>query len=256
MELKHQRGIITGGSDGIGLAMATLFAEQGASLWLIGRNEEKLKSARAMIIASHDVEVEISSVDLADRRDLMKSMDHIKAIWPEIDFLVNNAGTAVFKGIDSVAVEDYDHLFNLNVQATVFMIQSLLPAFNKEGASIINISSYFSDRIIPGTPSSIYSATKGAINSLTKALSVELGPGIRVNAIAPGTIETALVRSNFSKMLPERKAAFDQHIQTNFAMKTIGQPKDVAEMALFLSSAKAKWITGGIFAVDGGLSAT
>jgi NAD(P)-dependent dehydrogenase (short-subunit alcohol dehydrogenase family) len=109
--------------------------------------------------------------------------------------------------------------------------------------------------MLPDRPSTAYSLTKGAIESFTKALAYELGPnGVRVNAIAPGTITTPQVERNYNQLNDEAKNRFDTMIQTIYPLQTIGEPNDIASISVFLASNQAKWITGGIFPVDGGLT--
>lgn len=109
--------------------------------------------------------------------------------------------------------------------------------------------------MLPDRPSTAYSLTKGAIESFTKALAFELGPSsVRVNAIAPGTVTTPQVEKNLEKLDSDAKDRFKSMIQSNYPLQTIGEPKDIANMAVFLASDQAKWITGGIFPVDGGLT--
>jgi NAD(P)-dependent dehydrogenase (short-subunit alcohol dehydrogenase family) len=253
--LKDQFAVITGGSDGIGKAIATLFATHGARLWLIGRNANKLLQVQEEL-KTHGSEVRFTCADISIDKEWERVCQDIKQQWPLINILVNNAGIAAFTPFEQVKKEHYHLQFDLNVKAAIFFSQLLLPNLLAACGNIINISSYFSDRLLPNTPSSIYSASRGAINSFTKALALELGPYVRVNAIAPGTIATALVASNLEKMSAERKREFERHIHTNYPMKCIGKAEHIAEMALFLASQKAEWITGSIFPVDGGLSVT
>jgi NAD(P)-dependent dehydrogenase (short-subunit alcohol dehydrogenase family) len=120
---------------------------------------------------------------------------------------------------------------------------------------VINISSYFARRMLPDRPSTAYSLTKGALESFTKALAFELGPrGVRVNAIAPGSVATPQLEENLQRLDEYAKDRFKAMIQSIYPLQTIGEPDDVANMAVFLASEKAKWITGGIFPVDGGLT--
>ena len=121
--------------------------------------------------------------------------------------------------------------------------------------NVINISSTSAHRLIPGRPASVYAMTKGGLNSLTKALALELGPlGVRVNAIAPGTIKTPLTLKMIASFSEERKAAYDEFVRQSFALGRLGEPDDVARLAVQLASTESKWITGSVFIVDGGLS--
>lgn len=253
--MRNRNVVITGASDGIGKAIARLFAANGANTWLIGRDPRKLQEL-AEELAVYETSIQISALNLCDWNELMRVTASINERWERLDLLVNNAGAANFKALETIGLQDYDQHFDLNVRAPLFLIKQLLPSLTMARGNVVNLSSYFSDRMLPNIPSALYSATKGALNSITKALALELGPHVRVNAIAPGSVLTKLVEKNLSEMSPQKRAAFDMHIKTNYPMKTMGQPQDIAEMVLFLASEKACWITGGIFPVDGGLTTT
>ena len=139
--------------------------------------------------------------------------------------------------------------------AVFFLTQRLLPHL-RAGASIINISSYFAGKMIPKRPSSVYSLSKGALNSLTKSLAFELGPrGIRVNAIAPGTIDTTMRRRSIENLPAAAQTALQAYVESSYPLGRIGRPEDVAGMAVHLAGDEAAWTSGGIFAVDGGYTA-
>jgi NAD(P)-dependent dehydrogenase (short-subunit alcohol dehydrogenase family) len=143
----------------------------------------------------------------------------------------------------------------LNLVAPYLLTQHLLPALSAPTASVLNISSTSAHRLIPGRPASVYAMTKGGLNSLTKALALELGSrGVRVNAIAPGTIDTALTRNLIASFTPERRAEYERFVQQSFALGRLGTVEDVAAAAVYLASADAKWVTGTVLIVDGGLS--
>src|SRR5690606_13295793 len=143
----------------------------------------------------------------------------------------------------------------LNMLAPYLLTQRLLPMLAGSQGSVINISSTSAHRLIPGRPASVYAMTKGALNSLTKALALELGPqGVRVNAIAPGTINTPLTQKMIASFSPERKLEYDKFVRQSFALGRLGEPQDVAQLAVHLASQDANWITGSVFIVDGGLS--
>ena len=156
---------------------------------------------------------------------------------------------------ETVSEAQFQHSFALNVTAAFFLTQRLLPHFGAN-ASVINISSYFANKMIPKRPSSLYSLSKGALNSLTKSLAFELGPrGIRVNAIAPGTVDTAMRRRTVDNLPEAAKAELQAYVQRSYPLGRIGRPEDLAGIAVYLASDEAAWTSGGIFAVDGGYTA-
>lgn len=252
--LSNKRAVITGGSDGIGLGIANAFAQNGASVLLVARDENKLRKA-ASDLSSIGVEVKVLSADMSDALVVKKTAEDILNFWPEIDILVNNAGVARFTPFTETTELDLDAHLNLNVKAPYLLTQSLFGAIEARQGCVINISSYFSHRMLPGRPSTAYSLTKGAIDAFTKALAYEAGPrGVRVNAIAPGTVNTPLVQANIDRLSAEGKAKFTEMIQTIYPLGRVGEPDDVSGAAVFLASDQARWITGAIMAVDGGLT--
>lgn len=252
--LKGKRAVITGGSEGIGFAIAEAFVKNGADVLLISRDEEKLLKAKGYLSAYNE-SVAILSSDLSDLIKIPELAKTILTTFGDVDILVNNAGMAVFDVIENVSPSQLDHIIKLNVRAPYILTQQLLPSLLKTKGNIINLSSYFSHRMIPGRYSTAYSLTKGAMDSFTKALACELGPhGIRVNAIAPGSVKTPLFNSAMDKMAGEQRETFSSNIKTIYPLGHIGEPDDIGAAALFLASEGARWITGSILSVDGGLT--
>lgn len=249
-----QNAVITGGSDGLGLAIATAFAAEGANLWLIARNAGKLAAAAEFLKAS-GVTVRTTSADLTQPAAAGQVGDEITRSWDRLDVLVNNAGMARFTSYSDVTAEEIESQVQLNLLAPYLLTQRLLPLLVKAQGNVINISSTSAHRLIPGRPASVYAMTKGGINSLTKALALELGPqGVRVNAIAPGTVKTPLTQKMIAGFSAERKAEYDKFVQQSFALGRLGEPEDVAHLAVHLASKEAKWTTGSVLIIDGGLS--
>lgn len=252
--LKNRKAVITGGSDGIGLAIASAFAAEGADLWLVARNAEKLAAA-AESLKALGVHVTFTAADLTDSAAAGRVAGEIAEAWDALDVLVNNAGMARFSSFADVTPDEMQAQVQLNLLSPYLLTQRLLPRLVAAQGSVINISSTSAHRLIPGRPASVYAMTKGGLNSLTKALALELGPQrVRVNAIAPGTIKTPLTQAMIAAFSEERKAAYDQFVQQAFALGRLGEPEDVAHLAVYLASAEAKWTTGSVFIIDGGLS--
>ena len=253
MKFQGKKVLITGGSDGIGKAMAKAFHNEGADVWIIGRNKEKLHQVQDELMGN--AEVRISSVDLLNPNDVDALIEEVKTAWENFDVLINNAGIGIFKPIDILTSTEIQTMLQLNVTTPFSLIQGLHKAINA-GGSVINISSYLANRMMPHLPTSVYSATKGAINSMTKSLAMELGPKVRINAIAPGTVITEMSQKNISKLPEEQQANMRAYIQQHYPMKQAGKPNDLVGAALFLASNQASWITGVVLDVDGGFQVT
>ncbi|MBZ9808532.1 MULTISPECIES: SDR family NAD(P)-dependent oxidoreductase [unclassified Mesorhizobium] len=256
MRLSGKRALVTGGSDGIGLAVADAFLREGAEVLIIGRDIGKLEAARETLTAFHpNGAVETLSADLATRPGVAAVVELVKESGRPLDILVNNAGVAYLVPFETVSIDQFQQSFALNVATAFFLTQGLLPHL-PVGASVINISSYFANKMIPNRPSSLYSLSKGALNSLTKSLAFELGPrGIRVNAIAPGTVDTAMRRRTVDNLPSQAKVELEAYVERSYPLGRIGRPEDLAGIAIYLASDEAAWTSGGIFAVDGGYTA-
>jgi len=253
-QLAGKTALITGGSDGIGFAIAKAFAEHGANLVILGRDEQKMMQRRQQL-RQYDVDIFCIAKDITDKEALSEIHKQIDRKKLQINILVNNAGIARFVSFRDTNETLLDYHLNLNVKVPYLLTQIFLDDLIASQGNVINISSYFSKRMLPDRPSTAYSMTKGAIESFTKALAYELGPnGVRVNSIAPGTITTPQVKRNYDQLNDEAKNRFDTMIQTIYPLQTIGAPDDIANISVFLASHQAKWITGGIFPVDGGLT--
>lgn len=252
--LMNKTAIITGGSDGIGFAIAKAFAAQGANLILIGRDKEKLNHRKELLKQS-GVTIHALAVDISNKDSIAELVEQVRVQNIKINIVVNNAGIARFVPFADTDIGVLDYHLNLNLKAPYLLTQAFLADLFDSQGNVINVSSYFARRMLPDRPSTAYSATKGAIESFTKALAFELGPkGVRVNAIAPGTIATQQVADNMERLDNRAKERFNAMINTIYPLQTIGEPNDIANMAVFLASDQAKWVTGGIFPVDGGLT--
>lgn len=254
MLLANKNAVITGGSDGIGLGIAESFAEHGANLILIGRDIEKLKKAKAEA-SWHGTSVHIITSDLSDVNTIKALSAEILTIFPKVDILVNNAGVGKFTPFQETDLSLFDQHLNLNVKAPYLLTQALLPSLIETKGNIINISSYFAHRMLYGRTTTAYSLTKGAINSFTKSLAFEIGHlGVRVNAIAPGSVQTPQFERNLHSLTDDGQKAFHSMIKNIYPLGKIGTIEDIGKSAVFLASDQASWVTGAIFAIDGGLT--
>ena len=249
--LRNKTALVTGASRGIGRATAAALAEAGAHVLVhYGRSSQEAASLVDSIRAKGG-RAEAIRADLATTDGATSLAKEVRSIGGErLDVLVCNAGVSKSATIRDHTIEDFDNLFATNVRSPFFLIQQVLPILG-QGSNIVLISS-LAARTVVGTPDldnrSIlaYASTKGAIETLVKNFAAILGPrGIRVNAVAPGVIETDT--SNFTKTEAGREVTLAMQ-----ALKRIGQPEDVAEVVAFLASDAARWVTGASIPVDGG----
>ena len=249
--LQNKTALVTGASRGIGRATAVALAEAGAhALVHYGRSIQEAESVVAGI-RSHGGRADAIRADLGTPDGATLLAKEVRSIVGErLDVLVSNAGIGKAATIKDHTVADFDNLFATNVRGPFFLVQQLLPILG-EGSNIVVISS-LGARAVAGKPGldnpSIlaYAATKGALETLVKNWAAILGPqGIRVNAVAPGVIDTDM--SAFTKTEAGREVALGMQ-----ALKRIGKPEDVADVVAFLASAAARWITGASIPVDGG----
>jgi 3-oxoacyl-[acyl-carrier protein] reductase len=247
----NKTALVTGASRGIGRATALALAERGARVLVhYGRSVEEAQSV-VESIHSKGGRADALRADLGTPEGATLLANQVRSIvGNQLDVLVSNAGISKAATIKDHTVEDFDNLFATNVRGPFFLVQQLLPILS-EGSNIIVISSLGAHSAVgkPGleNPSLLaYASTKGALETLVRNWAAILGPqGIRVNAVAPGVIDTDM--SNFTKTEAGRKAALGMQ-----ALKRIGKPEDVADVVAFLASDAARWITGASIPVNGG----
>src|SRR6202522_1392062 len=249
--LENKTALVTGASRGIGRATASALADAGAHVPVhYGRSAQEAQSLVAEIQTKGGRATAISvDLETPDGGSLLAKQVR-SIVGDRLDVLVLNAGISKSARIADYAVEDFDSLFAVNVRSSFFLVQQLMPILG-EGSNIIVISSLGAHAVVgkPGleNPSILaYASTKGALETLVKNWAAILGPrGIRVNAVAPGAIDTDM--SNFTKTDAGREAILGMQ-----ALKRLGKPEDVADVVAFVASDAARWITGASIPVDGG----
>jgi NAD(P)-dependent dehydrogenase (short-subunit alcohol dehydrogenase family) len=237
--------LVTGGGSGLGKAMAKKFCDNNISTIIVGRNAEKLEKARAELGENCYAMV----CDINTLREIPAFVEKVVANFGSIDILVNNAGINHKKDFTDVTDEEFQQIITTNLNAVFTMSREVVKQMLRQGSgAIVNISSMAAQYGIPKVIA--YSASKTAIEGLTRAMAVELSPkGIRVNAIAPGFIYSDMTAKALDSD-PERKAK----VFGRTPMGIMGEPEDIGEAAYFLATAASKYITGVVLPVDGGNS--
>jgi NAD(P)-dependent dehydrogenase (short-subunit alcohol dehydrogenase family) len=245
MRLEGKVAIVTGGGSGIGRAIATAFARQGAQVAICGRDRKKLEATKAQIgAACFPVAADVS---VARQADLLVRMTVEQ--FGRITTLVNNAGVLLAGTAESLREDQWEQTFNVNVRGPWLLTRAVLPHLRAAGGgSIINLGSVLST--LGARNRVAYAASKGALLAMTRAMALDhAAEKIRVNCICPGIVETEMVAA-FSLDEAARKERLAMHPLGRF-----GQPEDVSGLAVFLASDESSWITGAAYLVDGGYSA-
>ena len=245
--LKDQVALVTGGSRGIGKAIVSTLAAQGAKVAFVYRGNQAAADALVAEVTNAGGECKAIQGDVADCATAPRVVSEVLAAWGRVDILVNNAGVirdGLFVRMETSA---WDEVMRTNLDGTFHFCKAVADqmVFKQRSGRIVNISSVAGTHVNAGQAN--YSASKGAINSLTKVLAVEMGKrGVTVNAVAPGFIETDMSEA-------VRNKAGDI-IKKAIPLNRLGVPADIANVVLFLVSPAAAYVTGQVITVDGGLS--
>ncbi len=244
--LQGKTAVVTGGSKGIGAAIARSLAAEGASVIVNYASSREGADATVEAIVNAGGRAVAVQADVADAAQAAQLIDAAKREFGGVDVVVNNSGVYAFAPIDAFDPGEYDRMFGINVLGLLNVTKAAVPHLG-EGASIINISSNITRMKLPGA--ALYTATKAAVDAITRVHSVELGPRkIRVNAIAPGLTMT---EGTGTAGIVEGSEFADQIIAQT-PLGRAGHPDDIALAAVYLASDEARWITGEVLGVSGG----
>jgi 3-oxoacyl-[acyl-carrier protein] reductase len=244
MKLEGKIAVVTGASKGIGAGIAKALGVEGATVvvnYVSGKTDAESVVA---CIRQHGGKAVAIQADMSRAEDVVRLFDTVQADYGTLDILVNNAGVAVFQMVEDLTEAAFHQQFNVNVLGYLLAVREAVKLL-APSASIINISSILSTD--PYLASSVYSATKGAVDTLTLALARELGPrGIRVNSILPGHTNTPATDGNFA-------GEFGEKLIAGTPLGRFGEPEDIAPLAVFLASTDSQWVTGESIRASGGV---
>lgn len=247
-KLANKTAIITGGTSGMGKATALLFAAEGAAVVISGRDEERGKEVAASITAEGGKAVFVPG-DISTYAGNEALVHAALENFGRLDIIFPNAGMLGLASITEVSLDTWHQTINTNLNAVFYLIKLAIPEMLKGGGgSIVVNASIAATKAFPNHAT--YCASKGALIPLVKQIALDYGPAIRANVICPGPVDTPLIRES-ARAFPEPEKAVQKAAQ-RIPMQRLGQPEDIAKMALFLASEDAAWITGSVFTVDGG----
>ncbi len=245
--LSGKVAVVTGASKGIGASIAKRLGAEGAAV-VVNYASSKAGADKvvAEITGSGGKAIAVQA-DVAKKADIKRLFDGTKKEFGQLDILVNNAGIYEFSPLEGITEEHFHKQFDLNVLGPILVSQAALGLFGSAGGSIINMSSVVSTLAFPNA--SVYSGTKGAVDAITRSLASELGPRkIRVNAIRPGMVETEGTHA-----AGIQESDMQKQVLAQTPLGRLGQPQDIAGIAVFLASPDSSWISGETFVIAGGL---
>jgi NAD(P)-dependent dehydrogenase (short-subunit alcohol dehydrogenase family) len=250
--LEGRVALVTGATSGIGRATALRFADEGARVAAVGRDEGELERVVAEIAglggAAHAVRA-----DVTREEDARRAIEETAATFGGIDVLVNAAGIISNGTVETTSLEDWDEMMAVNLRAVFHLMQLAAPHLERRPGCVVNVSSVTGLRAFPGVLA--YCVSKAAVDQLTRCAALELAPkGVRVNAVNPGVVVTDIHRRG--GMQNEAYTAFLENSKRTHPLGRVGAAEEVAELILFLASDRASWITGATHSIDGGRAQT
>jgi NAD(P)-dependent dehydrogenase (short-subunit alcohol dehydrogenase family) len=250
--LQDKVALVTGATSGIGRATALLFAEAGARIAAVGRNEQKLAELREEL-GERGGELLIIRADVTAEEDARRAVAETVERFAALDILVNAAGHISNGTIETTTLADWDAMLNVNLRAVFNLMQQAVPHLSERRGNIVNVSSVTGLRAFPGVLA--YCVSKAGLDQLTRCAALELAAsGIRVNAVNPGVVVTEIHKRG--GMSEADYAAFLERSKGTHPLGRVGEAREVAELILFLASERAAWITGATYSIDGGRAQT
>jgi 3-oxoacyl-[acyl-carrier protein] reductase len=246
MTLSGKRALVTGASRGIGAAIAKALAAEGADVAITYEKSEEAAAEVVQVIEALGRRALAIQADSADAAAVRASIEKTVAELGGLDILVNNAGILRLSAVKDISLEDIDALLNVNIRAPIVASKSAIPYLG-QGGRIVNIGSFFADRVPGGAGLPVYALSKSALTAFTQGLARELGPrNITVNVVQPGSIDTDMNPAH---------GPFGETLRSITALGRYGTVEDIGNVVAFLASAKAQYITGTALTVDGGANA-
>jgi NAD(P)-dependent dehydrogenase (short-subunit alcohol dehydrogenase family) len=244
--------LVTGATSGIGRACALRFADAGARIAAVGRNEEALTNLSKEICATSGKTL-LLQADLSRAEDAERVVDQTIEQAGGIDVLVNAAGHIATGTVKDTSLESWDAMLNINLRAVFYLTQKAVPSLIERRGNVVNISSVTGLRAFPGVLA--YCVSKAGIDQLTRCAALELAAeGVRVNAVNPGVVVTEIHRRG--GMADEQYNSFLERSKQTHPLGRVGQTNEIAELVFFLASDRASWITGATYSIDGGRAQT
>jgi 2-keto-3-deoxy-L-fuconate dehydrogenase len=242
--LDGKHALITGGGSGIGEAIVQEFVDAGARVTIADVN-----LAQAQTVASRLPGATAKACDISDEQQ-------VKALFadlPPLDVLVNNAGIALVGGVEETALEDFERLMAVNVRGVFLVTREAMPSLLAQRGNIVNIASVAG--LVAVKKRFAYCATKGAVVAMTRQIAIDYASRVRCNCICPGTVHTPFVEGYLEKHYKDQKEAMLAELAARQPIGRLGQPVEIARMALYLASDEASFVTGATMTIDGGWTA-
>jgi NAD(P)-dependent dehydrogenase (short-subunit alcohol dehydrogenase family) len=247
--LDNKIAIVTGGGSGIGKAISILFSQQGATVFILDVDD----NSNAVIdeIKNANGNGFFYKCNIADQTEVKNIVEQITQQYSSIDILVNNAGIAHIGNAENTSAEDFERLLNVNVKGVYNCLHEVLPYMKNKGGSVVNLASVAA---LVGLPDRFaYSTTKGAVMSMTLSVAKDfLQYNIRCNSISPGRVHTPFVDGYLAKNYPGKEAEMFEKLSKTQPIGRMGKPEEIAQLALYLCSDEAAFITGCDYPIDGG----